>query len=121
MIEKLQHKYALSRQGAKDMIKACICVAIANMVLMMPAGVLYMSIKDLLNNELTKDRIPFYVIASVVILILIAVTNFIQYNATFLTTYRESGVRRSFGNCRFPISEKRTLRILRQILWVTVR
>ena len=95
MIEKLQHKYALSRQGAKDMIKACICVAIANMVLMMPAGVLYMLIKDLLNNELTKDRIPFYVIASVVILILIAVTNFIQYNATFLTTYRESGVRRT--------------------------
>jgi len=95
MIEKLQHKYALSRQGAKDMIKACICVAIANIVLMMPAGVLYMLIKDLLNNELTKDRIPFYVIASVVILILIAVTNFIQYNATFLTTYRESGVRRT--------------------------
>ena len=95
MIEKLQHKYALSRQGAKDMIKACICVAIANMVLMMPAGVLYMLIKDLLNNELTKDRIPFYVIASVVIILLIAVTNFIQYNATFLTTYRESGVRRT--------------------------
>jgi len=95
MIEKLQHKYALSRQGAKDMIKACISVAIANIVLMMPAGVLYMLIKDLLNNELTKDRIPFYVIASVVILILIAVTNFIQYNATFLTTYRESGVRRT--------------------------
>ena len=95
MIEKLQHKYALSRQGAKDMIKACISVAIANIVLMMPAGVLYMLIKDLLNNELTKDRIPFYVIASIVILILIAVTNFIQYNATFLTTYRESGVRRT--------------------------
>ena len=95
MIEKLQHKYALSRQGAKDMIKACICVAIANMVLMMPAGVLYMLIKDLLNNELTKDRIPFYVIASVVIILLIAVTNYIQYNATFLTTYRESGVRRT--------------------------
>ncbi len=95
MIEKLRHKYALSRQGAKDMIKACICVAIANMVLMMPAGILYMLIKDLLNNELTKDRIPFYVIASVVIILLIAVTNFIQYNATFLTTYRESGVRRT--------------------------
>ena len=36
MIEKLQHKYALSRQGAKDMIKACISVAVANIVLMMP-------------------------------------------------------------------------------------
>ena len=82
MIEKLQHKYALSEQGAKDMIKACICVAIADMVLMMPAGILYVLIRDLLNNGLTKNRIPFYVIASLVIIILVAITNFIQYNAT---------------------------------------
>jgi len=95
MIEKLQHKYALSRQGAKDMIKACICVTITNMALMLPAGVLYTLIKDLLSDGLTKDRIPFYAIASVLILLIIAVTNFIQYNATFLTTYRESGVRRT--------------------------
>ncbi|MCR5848312.1 MAG: ABC transporter ATP-binding protein/permease [Lachnospiraceae bacterium] len=95
MIEKLQHKYALSRQGAKDMIKACVCVTLTDMVLMLPAGVLYTLIKDLLNNSLTKERIPFYVIASVIIILLIAITNFIQYNATFLTTYRESGVRRT--------------------------
>ena len=95
MIEKLQHKYALSRQGAKDMIKACICVTLTDMVLMLPAGVLYTLIKDLLNNGLTKERIPFYAIASVIIILLIAITNFIQYNATFLTTYRESGVRRT--------------------------
>jgi ATP-binding cassette subfamily B protein len=95
MIEKLQHKYALSRQGAKDMIKACICVTVTNMALMLPAGVLYTLIKDLLNDGLSKDRIPFYAIASVLILLIIAVTNFIQYNATFLTTYRESGVRRT--------------------------
>lgn len=95
MIEKLQHKYALSRQGAIDMVKACICVTITNIALMMPAGILYMLIDDLLHDGLDKDRIPFYIIASVVVLILIALTNFVQYNATFLTTYRESGVRRT--------------------------
>ncbi|MBR1700631.1 MAG: ABC transporter ATP-binding protein [Lachnospiraceae bacterium] len=95
MIEKLQHKYALSRQGAVDMIKACSSVAVTNIVLMMPAAVLYSLIKDLLEGTLTRDRIPFYVIASVIILALIALANFIQYNATFLTTYRESGVRRT--------------------------
>ena len=95
MIERLQHKYALSRQGAVDMVKACICVLVANIVLMMPAGILYTLINDMLNENLNKDRIPFYVIASVIIIILVAVTNFIQYNATFLTTYRESGVRRT--------------------------
>jgi ATP-binding cassette subfamily B protein len=95
MIEKLQHKYALSRQGAADMLKACVCVTITNIALMMPAGILYTLINDLLENNLTKDRIPFYVIGSIIVLILVAITNFIQYNATFLTTYRESGVRRT--------------------------
>ncbi len=77
------------------MVKACICVAITDIVLMMPAGILYMLIKDLLEGKLTKERIPFYAIASLVIIILVAITNFIQYNATFFTTYRESGVRRT--------------------------
>ena len=95
MVEKLKHKYALSTQGAKDMIKACISVTITNIMLMMSAGVLYTLIKDLLSNNLTKDRLPFYIISSIVVLILIAVTNYIQYNMTFLTTYKESGVRRT--------------------------
>lgn len=95
MIERLKHKYALSTQGAKDMIRGCICVAITNIALMMPAGILYCLIKDLLEGTLTSDRVPFYTVASIVVILLIAVTNFIQYNATFLTTYRESGVRRT--------------------------
>ncbi len=95
MIERLKHKYALSTQGAKDMIRACVCVAVTNIILMMPAGILYSLIKDLLENNLTESRIPFYVAASVAVILLIAVSNFVQYNATFLTTYRESGVRRT--------------------------
>lgn len=95
MIERLQHKYALSRQGAVDMIKACTCVTLTNIVLMLPAGILYNLIKDMLEGTLTGERVPFYAIGSIIILILIALTNYIQYNATFLTTYRESGVRRT--------------------------
>ncbi len=95
MIEKLQHKYALSRQGAIDMIRACTSVTITNIVLMMPAGILYCLIKDLLEGTLTRDRIPFYACGSAIVIILVALTNFIQYNTTFLTTYRESGVRRT--------------------------
>ena len=95
MIERLKHKYALSTRGAKDMIRGCICVAVTNIMLMMPAGILYSLIKDLLEGTLTRDRVPFYTIASIVVILLIAATNFIQYNATFLSTYRESGVRRT--------------------------
>ena len=95
IIETLQHKFALSHEGAVDMAKACVSVTITNISLMMPAGILYMLIKDMLDNNLTKERIPFYIIASAAVLLLIAVTNFIQYNSTFLSTYKESGVRRT--------------------------
>lgn len=95
MVERLKHKYALSTQGARDMIRACISVTVTNIVLMMPAGILFCLIKDLLEGSLGPDRKPFYIAASIGVLALIAVTNFIQYNATFLTTYRESGVRRT--------------------------
>lgn len=93
--DKLQHTFALSKEGADDMVKACISVTVTNMSLMMTAGVLYTLIKDMLDDTLTKERIPFYVIASVVVLALVAITNFIQYNKTFLSTYKESGVRRT--------------------------
>ena len=95
IIPYLQHKFALSHEGAVDMAKACVSVTVTNIVLMMPATVLYLLIKDLLENTLKTDRIPFYGIASILILVLIALTNFIQYNATFLSTYKESGVRRT--------------------------
>ena len=95
MVERLKHKYALSTQGARDMIRACISVTVTNIVLMMPAGILFCLIKDLLEGSLGPDRKPFYIAASIGVLALIALTNFIQYNATFLTTYRESGVRRT--------------------------
>ena len=95
MVEKLRHKFALSREGAIDMIKACISVTCTNMALMMTATVLYILIEDLLNDNLTSERIPVYAVMSAVIILLIAVTEFIQYNSTFLSTYKESGVRRA--------------------------
>jgi len=95
MIEKLQHKFALSREGAKDMVRACISVTVTNIVLMMTAGILYLLISDMLGEGLKQERIPIYVIGGIAILALIYITNFIQYNATFLSTYKESGVRRT--------------------------
>ncbi len=95
MIQRLQHKYALSHQGAVDMVKACISVTITNIILMMPAGILYLIISDLLSGGLRKERIWTYALGSIVILCLISISNYIQYNATFLSTYKESGIRRT--------------------------
>ncbi len=91
--EKLQHKYALSKQGADDMVKAIISATVSNIVLMFPVGMLYFLIKDYMNKEMA-GRGLFYLIGSIICLVLIAVTTYIQYNTTFLATYVESGVRR---------------------------
>lgn len=95
MSSNLQHKYALSEKGAKDMIKSIISITIADIVLMAPAGMLFVLIKDLLEKNLNSTRLPFYAIGSVIILALIYITQRIMYDATFLSTYRESGIRRT--------------------------
>lgn len=94
MMEKLRHKYALSEKGAKDMVRAFIAVTISNLVLMLPVGLLYKLSSYLLEGDLKKSELPFFIIAIVITLVLIAATTFLQYNATFLSTYVESGIRR---------------------------
>ena len=91
--EKLQHKYALSPQGAGDMIKAFVSVTCSKIVLMLPVGMLYLLVKDYMNENL-QGRGLFYLIGSLLCLALIAVTTYVQYDRTFLATYVESGVRR---------------------------
>ena len=91
--ERLQHKYALSEQGAGDMIKAIISVTVSNIVLMLPVGMLYSLVQDYMNGELSGKG-TFYIAGCAVCLLLIGVTTYFQYNATFLATYVESGVRR---------------------------
>lgn len=93
-MEKLRHKYALSEKGAKDMVRAFIAVTISNLVLMLPVGLLYKLSSYLLEGNLKKSELPFFIIAIVITLILIALTALLQYNATFLSTYVESGIRR---------------------------
>ena len=94
MIEKLKHKYALSSKGAKDMVRAFIAVTLSNLVLMLPVGLLYLLASYLLDNQLPQEKFVFFLIAIVVILICIALTNVFQDRATFFSTYVESGVRR---------------------------
>lgn len=93
MIEKLMHKYALSKQGAKDLIKGVIACTLQDIAFMLPVMLLYFFVKDLLANSL-KGRAPFYIIGSVVCLIIVALCTYFQYNSTFLATYVETGTRR---------------------------
>ena len=93
MIEKIKHRYALSDQGAKQMIWACISVTLSNLVLMLPIALLYRLASYLLQGQLPENK-SFFVIGIVVVVVLIILTTYIQYKATFFSTYVESGIRR---------------------------
>lgn len=93
MIEKLQKKYALSRQGAKDLVKGCVACFFQYLSLMVPIALLYYLVSDLMNGD-AGYRKWFYIGGCIVCVILILVTTWFQYNGTFFATYIESGVRR---------------------------
>ena len=94
MIEKLMRKYALSRQGAKDLVKGCLACVLQNLAFMLPVALLYFMVSDLMAGTITGEKIWFYIIGIILCLAFIAFAATLQYNATFFATYTESGVRR---------------------------
>lgn len=94
MIQKLQKTFALSRQGAVDLIKGCIACMFQNLSFLFPVGLLYFLVGDLLGGGIPAGKIWFYVLGCFVALGLILLTTWFQYNCTYFATYIESGVRR---------------------------
>ncbi len=94
MLEYLQHKYALSRKGANDMVKAFLTCTLSYLVLMLPVSLLYFLVDDLMRGPVAHGRVVFYAAGIAICLLLIFGTTYIQYNATYFATYTESGVRR---------------------------
>ena len=94
MIKTLQRRFALSRQGAVDLIKGCVACVLQDISFMLPVGLLYTFVIDTMNGGVNGSRIAFYGVGVLVCLYLIFVATWFQYNATYLVTYVESGVRR---------------------------
>lgn len=94
MIKKLQRKFALSEQGAKDLVKGIIACALQNISFMFPVGLLYKLVGDMLDGGVKSGGVWLYVIGIVFCLLLIFTVTWFQYNATYLATYVETGVRR---------------------------
>ena len=93
MKQKLQRRFALSSKGADDTIRGSLFCALQNVAFMLPVGLLYCLVRDLLNGGLA-GRGGFYLIACVACCLFIVVSTWLQYNGTFLATYVETGVRR---------------------------
>lgn len=94
MLDRLKHTFALSDQGAKDMVKAFFACILHNLSLMVPVVLLYNLINDLLDGGIPDGKSALYIAGLAMALGLIMLTCYIQYNATFFATYVESGVRR---------------------------
>ncbi|WP_322176245.1 ABC transporter ATP-binding protein [Acutalibacter caecimuris] len=98
MIDKLMKRFALSREGAKGLVQATAACTVADLVLMLPVGLLYLLVSNFLNSE--QPNYELYAIGIVAALVLIWLSEFWKYNATYFSTYQESGA------CRIRLAEK---------------
>ena len=90
--------FALSDQGEKDLKKGILASAAANISLLFPAGLLLLSIRDLMmyieKNSAYNINILAYAGYSVVFSAIILITHRIQYDSTYFSAYSESADRR---------------------------
>lgn len=93
MINALMNKYALSRRGAIDYLKAIAANTVVNLVKMLPVWLLFLLVSDYVNGN-TDHNYLLYGLGCTAILVLMYITNYIQYNCDYLSTYRESATRR---------------------------
>ena len=100
MIERLMKRFALSEEGAKGLVRAVAACTVADLMLMLPVGLLYLLASDFLSGSVRSGRYPLYGLGIVVALLLILLSEFWKYNATYFSTYLESGA------CRIRLAEK---------------
>ena len=93
-------RFALSREGARGLLQATAACTLADLALMLPVGLLYLLVSDFLGGAVFGKRCLFYGVAIAGALLLVLLTEFCKYNATYFSTYRESGA------CRIRLAEK---------------
>ena len=98
MTQRLQHLFALSGQGAKDLVKAVVWCFLCNISLMLPVGVTMAAVQYLLQfperGGEPVDRFWLYTGAAAAVLVLLFILHWFQYASLYLATYKESANRR---------------------------
>ena len=93
MLKKIQRATASSPEGARGLVTGVLACALQNISFMLPTGLLYFLVRDLLAGA-AAGWTGFYVCGCIVCFALILLATWFQYNSTFFTTYKESGKRR---------------------------
>lgn len=104
----LKRKYALSDEGARDLLRGIVFSVLANISLMLPVVLLAAVLEQMLSSaegaQSAGLSAALYTATGIIILVLVFVLHYFQYTAAYIGTYRESARR------RIQLSEKlRTL------------
>ena len=93
-----QKKYALTEQGANDLVKGILYSVLAYISLMLPVALLAIVLNALLAPLFGAGadgmNLPLYIGSGIVILAVIFVMHYLQYTVTYMGTYEESERRR---------------------------
>lgn len=94
MLKFIMKKYALTRQGAKDLVIATISCVVHNLMLMLPVSLLYLLVSDLYTGGVPQGHLWIYIVGMAAAVLLILFSYRWVYGATYYATYKESSVRR---------------------------
>ena len=96
--EWLQRTFVLSEQGCRDFVSGALAAALANVVLMIPIGILYMVtagfVDYLTGASAALPDLGFYAVAIVAVLAVMFATQWIEYDRTYNVVYDESARKR---------------------------
>lgn len=94
MLNYIMKKYALSRQGAKDLVIATVSCVVHNLTLMLPVSLLYLLVSDLYAGGVPQNHLWIYIVGMAAAVLFILFSYRWVYGATYYATYKESSVRR---------------------------
>ena len=95
----LKQMFALSDQGSKDLNKGIAATTLSNLCLIAPVSLLVMVIWELLNvisgqETCMQEHATLSIVATVLMFIIVFLTQWLQYNKTYTVAYEESANRR---------------------------
>lgn len=95
----LKNKFTLSDRGTIELVLAILASAFQDFALLLPTGLIYsfimfISVLSIGGVNMPDSRAVFYLGGAFVCAMLILLASWLQYNATFSASYKESSFRR---------------------------
>jgi ATP-binding cassette subfamily B protein len=99
MLDILRKRLALSTKGAKDFLRGTLFTALLNIMLMLPAGFVFLFLDDYLrtwidSSETVRKGTVYFITLGILFMLATWVVARLQYRSTYTSIYEESANRR---------------------------